>query len=64
MTEMAAARAQLAQMKLTGVGLCGPKVYVDRRNCHRVVCMKVLCLGWPRTGTASKIINSDTSNSD
>jgi hypothetical protein len=29
MAEMAAAQAQLAQMKMTGVGICGPKVYVD-----------------------------------
>ncbi len=52
--KMEIAQAQLAQMKLMSVGLSSPRVDIDRRHCTRVVPMKVLCLGMPRTGTACK----------
>jgi len=43
---------QLGNAKLTPIGVERPTTNIDRRNCERLVPMKVLCLGLGRTGTA------------
>ena len=40
--------------EMTSVGPVGARTNIDRRNCKRVVPMKVLCLGLGRTGTSCR----------